>query len=110
MTPAERRFKAAVKLLIQCGEYPSAPRIRTELGQPHYRGWRLDFLPPTDGTNTFQPEQYATQTNMLNGRECEWRREICHLLGFKLKGRNWGDPKRHADVVHRTEDFDQPRY
>jgi hypothetical protein len=62
---AEDMFKHAVTYLIGVEIYPS-PRALNQLIHGH------------------------TSDN-INGRECRWRREVCHELGFKLKGYNLSD-------------------
>lgn len=62
MTNAERRFKECVTNLVNQNIYPSGQAIQKIL-----KGYSL---------------------GKLNGRECQWRREICKVIGFKLKGRN----------------------
>ena len=60
---AEIRFKNTVKRLIAKDVYPSPRAINQALG----RGDKIDNI---------------------NGAECNWRRQICFELGFKLKGFN----------------------
>lgn len=60
---AEDLFKGAVRAVVRRGEYPSALRVHRARGQ---------VFPRAD----------------LNGCECQWRREVCRDIGFRLKGRN----------------------
>lgn len=61
-TKAEVKFKKAIVTIINQGGYPWAGTIGKELGRRNITS--------------------------LNGQENDWRREICHELQFKLKGRN----------------------
>jgi hypothetical protein len=62
---AEVRFKNCVINLIADGVYPGPQAINERL-----HGYR---------------------SKSINGRECQWRREICAKIGFRLHGRNLDD-------------------
>jgi hypothetical protein len=64
----ETIFKETVRGLIERGVYPGPTAINRALGRDYYR-----------------------VMNTIGGRECQWRREVCNELGFRLKGRNLGD-------------------
>lgn len=64
-TAAERKFKRAVVALILEGAYPGPQRLNRLV--------------------------HGHSCRNINGRECRWRREICHQIRFPLHGFNWGD-------------------
>jgi len=61
---AEGRFKLVVSTVVALGRYPTPTLLNVNL----HPGRRLK--------------------NNLNDRECRWRREICAVIGFRLRGKN----------------------
>jgi hypothetical protein len=64
MTPAERRFKAAVRALVREGVYPGPVALRRWLGRE-------------EGSQT------------IDGRETVWRRAVLNQMGWTERGIRW---------------------
>ena len=86
MTPAERRFKNAVRLLVKIGVYPGPVQLRRHLGR-------------------------AAGSRTINGRETLWRRAVLRQMGWKelpwpLGGRYRWIPPRSWKTLGQRQVFD----
>ena len=75
MTPAERRFKSAVRLLVKIGVYPGPVQLRRQLVRD-------------EGSQT------------INGRETSWRRAVLRQMGWKE--RRHPHTRRHSWIPPRS--------
>jgi len=109
MTKSETDFKNCVAACIADGLYPSPRQINIKLIQlkcieKHWTSyckieWAVDSTPrsvevyPTRYFNSDGElhKSYHHSFDNLSGKQCQWRREMCAQLSYKLKGLNLHD-------------------